>query len=253
VVIANHVLAHVADPHDFLRGVSTLLAQDGIAVIEVQYLADLLIGNQLDHVYHEHRFHFSLSSLVGLASWHGLHVNDVAHTPAQSGSISIILSRRRGMSTQATRMISSEGWLESPAAYQDMQDRAEHIRFRLLNLVGEELAAGRRLAGYGAPAKATTLLNWCEFGPDVIEYVIDTTPAKVGRFVPGTGIPIVGRKPEMGAAAQYGMFVPDGRELPDTYLLSVWNYLADVLRRERDFLAVHGGRFIVPIPVPVIL
>lgn len=251
LVIANHVVAHVVDLDDFFAGLDLLLADDGAAVVEVQYLMDLLVGNQLDHVYHEHRYHFSLTALSAVAGRHRLQVADVRHTPAQSGSINVTFTRRGRQSPAVTRMLDSERWLRDRSAYQSLQGRAEHIRHQLLGLLDDEVSAGRRVAGYAAPAKATTLLNWCGLGPDIIEYIVDTTPFKQGRFTPGTHVPIVGRQWSGAARDLYEPTRPAGRDLPDVFALFAWNYVSDVLRREQAFTA-GGGRWIIPIPVPTL-
>ena len=232
LIIANNVVAHVEDLDDFLGGMHDLLAPDGLAIIEVQYVGDLLTGNQFDHVYHEHRSFFSLGSLATTLAARGLHVLAYGFTSAQGGSLRVVASKRR--STQVAP--ESEEWLRSLSAYDGFQGRVDRVRDRLLDLLRQEERARRTVAGYGASAKSTTLLNYCGIGPDMLDYVADATPAKVGRLTPGTHIPILG---------------PDDRE-PDTYLLLAWNYLAGVLRRERDYMQ-RGGRFIVPIPVPVVL
>jgi hypothetical protein len=252
LLIANHVAAHVADLGDFFDGINILLAADGVAVVEVQYLMDLLVGNQVDHVYHEHRFHYSLTSLAAVAARYGLYPAQVRHTPAQSGSISVTFTRQRQERPEVADMLGAELWLRNQAAYQSLQGRAEHIRNQLLDLLDDEQHAGRRIAGYAAPAKATTLLNWCGIGPDIVEFVVDTTPFKQGRYVPGTGIPIVGREWDGSAQGLYETTVPDGRDLPDTWLMLCHNYAGDVLRRERNFTA-GGGRWIIPVPMPVLL
>jgi len=238
LILANNVLAHVADLNDFLGGVVHLLAGDGVAVFEVQYLPDLLAGNQFDHIYHEHRYFFSTTSLLPLLARHGLALQSIEHIPAQGGSIRFAVARAsgiRGYWPSTGLPIPPEGYLTSMASYRAMQGRVEYLRDRLLALLAEEEAAGRKVFGYAASAKSTTLLNYCGIGTDQIERVVDTTPAKIGRFTPGTHIPIAGPG-----------------EHPDTYLLMAWNYLSGVLRREREFTAA-GGKFIIPIPMPVIL
>jgi SAM-dependent methyltransferase len=240
LVIANHVAAHVADPHDFFGGIADLLAPDGVAVVEVQYLPDLLAGNQFDHVYHEHRFFYSVGSLGRICAQHGLGILKVEHTSAQGGSIRVVL-RSSGYGYESVRGAeAAEGGrlgLYDVATYKSIQARIDYLRNRLIALLATEMVDGRRLAGYGATAKSTTLLNYCGIGPGLLEYVEDTTAHKIGRVTPGTHIPIV---------------APGDREQPDTYLLLLWNDLAGVLRREREFLD-GGGRFLVPIPVPVLL
>lgn len=230
LVIAKNVLAHVADLDDFIAGVATLTAGGGVAIVEVQYLGDLLLGNQFDHVYHEHRYYFTASSLGRVLARHGLGMRWVFSSPAQGGSLRVVVEHGN------QRPIPGP-WMDGPDAYAGVQGRAEHLRHGVLELLENERAAGRKVAGYGASAKSTTLLNWCGIGPDLLDHVVDTTPWKIGRYTPGTHIPIVG---------------PGERDIPDTYLLLVWNYLSGVIRRERPFLD-GGGRFIVPIPQPVIL
>jgi SAM-dependent methyltransferase len=243
LIIANHVVAHVVDLDDFLTGITLLLAPDGVVVFEVQYLMDLIVGNQLDHVYHEHRAHFSLTSLAAVCARHDLHVAGVRHTPAQSGSISVTLTRQPVDDPHVNRMLTAERWLLGMSAYTSLQGRADHIRGQLLTLLDEEAVAGRRVAGYAAPAKATTLLNWCGIGPSTLRYVLDTTPYKQGRYTPGTHIPIVARRAPGGLGGR-------PMEAADTYLMLAWNYAGDVLRREYRFTAA-GGHWIVPIPVPI--
>lgn len=251
LVIANHVAAHVADLDDLFGGFDVLLADDGVLSLEVQYLVDLLVGNQLDHVYHEHRYHFSVSSLANVARRYGLVVVDVRHTPAQSGSVSVTL--RRPADADAIGILDRrESWLRTEAAYAGLQGTAEYVRDLLVKLITDEYDAGRRLAGYAAPAKATTLLNYAQLTAAEVAYVVDTTPHKHGRYVPGTDIPIVGREWDGEARALYHQTKPRGHELPDTWLLLAHNYLGDVLRREWEFTAA-GGRWLVPIPVPVLL
>jgi methylation protein EvaC len=229
LVIACNVVAHTEDPAGFLAGVAAMLAPDGAAVIEFQDLAALVAGCQFDHVYHEHRFFFSLPSFRALAWQAGLAVTAVQRTPAQGGSLRVTL--RRGM---WARLAPADHWLCGPDAYTGLQARAEYTRTRLLDLLGDEPGT---VAGYAASAKSATLLNFCGIGPGMVPWVTDATPYKAGRLTPGTRIPIV---------------APGACRDPAAYLLLAWNYLGAVLRRERAFTAA-GGRFIVPIPVPVVL
>ncbi len=246
LVVANNVMAHVADLDDWFAGLRELLAFDGVAVIQVQYLPDLLVGNQFDHVYHEHRYFFSLRPAALVAAKHGLAVKHVERVPAQGGSVKMTVGHGVGYGNVASapsveRMCAAEEWLAGPGAYDGVQGRVDYIRSRLNDLLAEEKAAGRRVAGYAASAKSTTLLNYCGIGPQQLDYVVDTTPWKIGRVTPGTHIPIV--SPEQETAR-------DRRA--DVYLALAHNYLGGIVRREREFLD-GGGRFIVPIPFPVVL
>ena len=233
LVIACNVAAHVADPRDFLTGVRTLLAQDGVAVIEFQDLAALIAGCQVDHVYHEHRFYYSLGSFSRLANASGLRVFDWEHTPAQGGSLRVFLRRGNGV-------IAGEPWLEDMAMYAGMQDRAVYSKRKLLALIGDEMNEARVIAGYGASAKSATLLNWCKLSPRNISWVEDLTPGKIGRVTPGSHIRI------------HGPGTPWPGMKPSTYLLTSWNYAGSMIRQNADFLA-NGGRIIIPGAVPVLL
>ena len=229
LIIANHVLAHVADVQDVLAGIAHLLAPNGIAMIEVQYLPDLLVNNAFDLVYHEHVNFFSLSSLEQAALRHGLHIVDAELTDRQGGSIRVTCARRPSPNTAVDRLRRSETWLNDWGAYGGMQGRVERIRQRLIDLIADQTGA---VAGYGAPAKATTLLNFCGLTVNKIGWVVDTTPAKQGRHIPGTRIPIV---------------APDDAPRPDVYLLLAHNYARQIMA------ANPGPSWIVPIPAPVIL
>jgi novobiocin biosynthesis protein NovU/D-mycarose 3-C-methyltransferase len=233
IVIANHVLAHVADVSDVLAGIRALLAPDGVAMVEVQYLPDLLVNNAFDLVYHEHRNFFSLSSLEQAALRHGLFVADAQLTDRQGGSLRVTLGTTSSPSVRADEIRASERWLNSWGAYEGMQGRVERIRARLQDLLWSEADAGRTVGGYGAPAKATTLLNFCAIDRDEVRFVVDTTPAKQGRYIPGTGIPILNPAEVAGGV--------------DTWLLLAWNYQRQIVRNN------PGVDWIVPIPAPVLL
>jgi hypothetical protein len=231
LIIANHVLAHVADVADVLAGINALLMDDGVAFIEVQYLPDLLVNNAFDLVYHEHRNFFSLTSLQQAAIRHNLHITSAQLTNRQGGSLRVTLAKRAHASSAVNRLLKSEHWLTSFSAYDSMQGRAERIRKRLTDIL-DELSTS--IAGYGAPAKATTLLNFCGITHSDLNYVVDTTTAKQGRFIPGTGIQIL--SPEDGGVA-------------DTQLLLAWNYTREVIHSHRKL----NVNWIIPIPAPVMI
>jgi methylation protein EvaC len=228
LVVANNVLAHVADLHGFLAAVEYLMAPDGVAVVEFQYLPDLLIGNQWDHVYHEHRFYLSVNALIPILRRYGLHIVHLLRTPMQGGSVRLSLTKAAGPVVMFPRedrlMVLLAGF----------QVRVDYLARRTAELVRQQQG---RVAGYGATAKSATLLSYCGIGPSELEYIVDTTPGKVGRVTPGTHIPVV---------------APGDQPVPDVYLLTAWNYLGRVLSNERSFCD-NGGRFLVPIPAPVLL
>lgn len=238
VVIANHVLAHVADVADFLAGLELLVADDGVVMVEVQYLPDLLVNNAFDLVYHEHRNFFSLTSLETAAKRAGLHVIDAELTARQGGSLRVTLAKQPLPNTRVDQVRWSEMWLQDWGPYAGFQGRVDRIRTRLLDILAAETADGHLIVGYGAPAKATTLLNYCGIDSIVLQYVVDSTPAKQGRFIPGTGLQILN---------------PVGPVEPvDTYCLLSWNYAAEIMRKNVDF-TTREGRWLLPIPAPVLL
>ena len=230
LVLANHVLAHVPDLGDVLAGIHLLLEDDGLAIVEVQYLPDLLVNNAFDLIYHEHRRYFSLTSLEHYAHQHGLYVIDAELTDRQGGSLRATLGRIDAVIASDDRVrrlrVSEDQWLID--GYAGMQGRAERIRDRLLDLL---VAQDGITAVYGAPAKATTLLNFCGLNSDDLPWCVDTTPAKQGRYIPGTGIPIV----------------PSGHMGAATYLVAAHNYVGHIIR------ANPGKRWIIPLPAPVVI
>jgi 2-polyprenyl-3-methyl-5-hydroxy-6-metoxy-1,4-benzoquinol methylase len=231
LIVANHVLAHVADVADFLAGISALLADDGVAMVEVQYLPDLLVNNAFDLVYHEHRNFFSLTTLERAAIQHGLIITEGQLTDRQGGSLRVTL-RKVGAARLSGQVAPFELWLESFGAYEGMQGRADRIRTRLRDLVASTPGP---IAVHGAPAKATTLLNFCGLTSAELPWCVDTTKAKQGRHIPGTGIPILSTHPEP----------------PKAQLLAAWNYAATITRKTPYWTQDH--RWILPLPAPVLL
>lgn len=235
IVIANHVLAHADNVASLLGGIQVALDHDGIAFVEVQYLSDLLINNAFDLVYHEHRHFFSLTSLAAAAAQWGLHVVSAQLTDRQGGSIRVALAKHREPHGERDRISASEGWLRGMEAYRGFQGRADRIRDRLHELLQR---LDGPIVGYGAPAKATTLLHFCQID-DALECVVDTTVAKQGRYVPGTSVPIL---------------APESVELGGVraLLLLAWNYAPQIMRNHLDYTA-RGGHWVLPIPSPVLL
>lgn len=229
IIIANHVLAHVADVHDFLCGIARMLDREGTAYVEVQYLPDLLVNNAFDLVYHEHRNFFSFTSLESAVGRVGLHITSARFTQRQGGSLRVTL-RHRPEGDGFLNIRKDEIWLHSDGAYEGTQGRADRIRWRLADELFHLTTTHRVIAGYGAPAKATTLLNFIQYAP---EWIVDTTVAKQGRYVPGTRAKII----------------TPGTSYPDVYLVLAWNYLGEIMRNERAF----EGKWLVPVPAPVLL
>jgi hypothetical protein len=194
-----------------------------------------LVNNAFDLVYHEHRNFFSLSSLEAAAARHDLNLADVTFTSRQGGSIRATFNKHPVRYSVGERLRATESWLQTSGPYEGFQGRVERIRDRLWVLMSDERRRNNLIGGYGAPAKATTLLNFCHLTDDDLEFIVDSTPAKQGRYVPGTGIRII---------------EPDRASMDlDTYLLLAWNYISEILHREEP----HTNRWIVPIPAPVLI
>lgn len=236
LVIANHVLAHVESVADVLEGIALLLAEDGVAYVEVQYLPDLLVNNAFDLVYHEHRNFFSLTSLESATARWGLQVVDARLTNRQGGSLRVeLVHARTGAVPHTSRdtLVARERWLRDACAYRGFQGRVDRIADRLLDLVYEH---GGKAVGYGAPAKATTLLNFCHLDSDIVSVVTDTTEAKQYKHIPGVGALIV---PPVDIEF----------DLVELVLILSWNYASKITRQHPEF----RGRWLVPIPAPVVL
>ena len=238
LIVANNVVGHVADLREFGEALGILLHNDGLAVVEFQYVLDLLVGNQFDHVYHEHRQFFSLTSLARALAPAGLHPIDVEQNSMQGGSLRVTLAKLGRSSHAVRQMHLTEQRLDDRGALGGLQLRAERIRDRLRGILIDASRDGLKVAGYGASAKSATLLSFCDIGPELVPYFLDPMPTKIGRYLPGSGIPIIDPAADTGR--------------PDMYLLAVWNYLAQAMAREREFTA-RGGQWLVPIPAPGLL
>jgi SAM-dependent methyltransferase len=238
LVVAYNSMAHIDDIGDVLQGISTLLRLTGVAVVEVQYLADLLTGNMIGQVYHEHRYFWSLTSFRHIAHLHGLNVVDAELIELQGGGIRFTLTRdfTQRMTPRAEAILDSEVWLRRPGGYDSMQGRIDRIREHTIALIQNERAAGRAVVGYAAAAKACTIMNYFQLE---LPYVIDTTTYKHGRYVPGVKVPIIA--PEWERESQQS-----------TRVLFAGNYLAHLLRSDTAYLQ-NGGRWLVVEPSPMVI
>jgi len=238
LVIANNVLAHVDNPVDFVSGVKVLLSSGGHFVAEVHHAQNLIFKNQFDNIYHEHLSFFSLRPLMHLFRLAGLEIYDAVEVPTQGGSLRVFATHQKQAperTSRLTKLLETEEalLLYEEATYLGWQSRINYIAYTLRERIKNIVAGGSQIAAYGASAKSCTLLNFCGLDSSLISYVVDTTPSKFGRVTPGTNIPIVSEKEERGRA--------------DYYLLTVWNYLPDILKREAAYLQ-DGGHFIIPLP-----
>ncbi|GAC1584760.1 MAG: class I SAM-dependent methyltransferase [Candidatus Elarobacter sp.] len=236
VFLANNVLAHVPDLNGFVQAMRMILKPDGIAVIEVPYVADLVDNCEFDTIYHQHLCYFSVRALDELFARNGLYLNDVERTNIHGGSLRLFVERhddRRGR-VDALLAVERARRMNSPVFYDSFAARVAGIKDRLGALLSELRAAGRRIAAYGAAAKATTLCSYVGIGADTIEYVVDRNRHKEGRYMSGNRLPIV-------SPARLR------DDPPDYLLLLAWNFAEEIIRQEAQFRTL-GGRFIIPIP-----
>lgn len=241
VIHANNVLAHVADTNGFVAGIAALLKEDGVAVIEVPYVKDLIEHGEFDTIYHEHLCYFSVTSLRRLFQRHGLALNRVEPLAIHGGSLRLFVGKREREDRPVADYLQAErrAGLDQLEYYAGFSARVNRIRDGLVTLIGKLRQRGARIAGYGAAAKGTILLNFAGLGQEVLEFVADRNVHKQGRYVPGVRLPIV----------------PPGRildEQPDYLLILPWNFKEEIMQQQAEYRQ-RGGRFIVPVPDPVIL
>ena len=245
IVTSNNTLAHTDILHDIFDGVKLLLAEDGVFVFEVQYLVDLLAHNEFDNTYHEHICYHSLHPLSYLLKMHNMQVFDVKHTDTHGGGIMVFASHNSPLPFKVKRsvkdMLGSEirFGLHLLKTYKNFAKRSPRVKKQLTRLLIDYKKKGKKIAGYGASAKCTTLLQYCGLGTETIDYITDSAPSKQGKFTPGTHIPIV--PPEKLKTST-----------PDIILITAWNYAKNIMEKEKWFKD-QGGKFIIPIPEPVVI
>jgi SAM-dependent methyltransferase len=239
LVVANNVLAQVPDLNGFVAGMAALLKPTGVATVEVPHLMRLIEGNQYDTIYHEHFSYFSLGTAARIFAAHGLAVFDVEEIWTHGGSLRLWLcpmAAGRAASPKVAQILAaeSEAGLDRMSGFERFAGNVRTARWNLLDFLIRAKWYGKSIAGYGAPGKGNTLLNYCGIRSDILDYTVDRNPYKHGRFLPGTHIPV---------------FPPEhiDETRPDYVLILPWNLKHEVmaqLAHIRDW----GGQFVVPIP-----
>lgn len=238
-VIGNNVLAHVDEPVDFLRGFKALLADDGLAICEVPELSEFVERLEYDTVYHEHLSYFSVTSLMRVCEEAGLRLVRVARVPVHGGSVRMYAAPVERTGEHAPEVVAlsrreKEAGIASPERLRRFAREVEAQRAGLLDLLHALKRENRTVAGYGAPAKGNTLLNYCGITPELLPYTVDKSPLKVGLYTPGTHIPVLPVSTLL-------------ERQPDYCLILAWNFAEEIQRQQAEY-ARRGGRFILPIP-----
>lgn len=240
LVLGNNVLAQVPDLNDFVEGLEILLKPEGVLTLEFPHLLRLIERNEFDTIYHEHFSYFSLLTTVRILEAHGLKVFDVEELASHGGSLRVYACRIEGQAHKieaaVRRVIAEEehAGLASLEGYSAFRNQVKKTKLALVDFLVTAAREGKRVAGYGAPGKSATLLHYCGIGKDLIEYTVDRSPYKQGRFLPGTHIPI---------------HPPDRiyETKPDYVVILPWN-LKDEIMKQLQPIREWGGRFVVPIP-----
>ena len=240
LVLGNNVLAQVPDLNDFVEGLKILLKPEGVLTLEFPHLLRLIESNEFDTIYHEHFSYFSMLSTVKIMEAHGLKVFDVEELSTHGGSLRVYGCRAdaktRHLDPRVSQLISAEekAGLGSVKGYENFAQQVKQTKIALVDFLLDAAREGKTVAGYGAPGKSATLLHYCGIGKDLIEYTVDRSPYKQGRYLPGTHIPI---------------YHPDHlRETKPNYVIILpWN-LKDEIMGQLQYIREWGGKFVVPIP-----
>ncbi|MCG3160254.1 MAG: hypothetical protein JMDDDDMK_01323 [Acidobacteria bacterium] len=251
-VIGNNVLAHVDDTRAFLRGCAALLPSadpsanmdDGLVIIEAPYLRDLIDLLAYDTVYHEHHCYFSVTSLKRLCEEAGLVIVRMDRLPVHGGTLRMYAGLREKHKRHAAEI---DNWVEDErragmsdfARYEKLAADVAANRQSLVGLLQRLKREGKTVAGYSAPAKGNTLLNYCGIGPELLPYTVDKSPLKVGLYTPGTHIPVLPVSTLI-------------ERQPDYVLILAWNFAEEIMRQQAEYRE-RGGRFIIPIPEPKVV
>ena len=240
LLVANNVLAHVPDINDFSQACQTLLKPNGVFTCEFPHLLNLIAQHQFDTIYHEHFSYLSFGTVVNIFSKNGLNVFDVEKLGTHGGSLRVFAQRsdtgKNTVDARVEKLVSEENkaGMTSIAFYKGFQEHAEKVKNNFLNFLIEKKEDGKLVIGYGAAAKGNTLLNFAGVKSDLVKYVVDRSPHKQGKFLPGSRIPIV---------SEERLSV----DKPDFVVIFPWNISGEV-KTQLSYLTISGTKFVTAVP-----
>ena len=235
IITGANVMCHIPYIHSVFEGVEILLKPSGVLIFEDPYIGDIVKRVSYDQIYDEHAFYFSACSVSYLAKMHGLELIDVLHQNVHGGSMRYVIApiNQREISDRAKALIAEEKemGLHTVETYLQLAKKIEQNKEELVQLLKKLKLQGKRVVGYGATSKSTTVINYCGITPDLVEFISDTTPIKQGKMSPGMHIPV----------RSYEEYK---QNYPDYALLFAWNHGEEIIDKEEDFKS-HGGKFIL--------